>query len=164
LLLTVSLFANGVLVAATVVGSDNQPSATVPVAVRSAAQARSSHAVRSASRGRLSRPGVTTGAEVAREVRSREQVDVERKVAIERKILALVLRSPNDKLPRRLIDPVTGLAKSNLQAICRREKAHGGFLCIVRPLGHAPKEGLYVRYGPGPNGRSVFTWYRYRRG
>ncbi len=83
--------------------------------------------------------------------------------AVERKVLSAVVQSPAGKLPARLIDRKTGLAKNVLQAICRRS-ATRSFLCMVRPTRHMPGEGLYVRYRAGRNGRGAFTWYRYRRG
>jgi hypothetical protein len=83
--------------------------------------------------------------------------------AVERKVLAAVVQSPSDKLPPRLIDRETGLAKNGLEAICRR-RATQSFVCIVRPSHHKPTEGLYARYRRGRNGRLAFTWYRYRTG
>jgi hypothetical protein len=84
-------------------------------------------------------------------------------VAVERQVLAILIRSPKGKLPPRLIDRATGLPKNNLQAVCR---AHGlrSLLCIVRPARHRPGEGLYVRYRRNRNGHGVFTWDRYREG
>lgn len=87
----------------------------------------------------------------------------ETRAMAERKVLALVVQAPAGKLPPALIDRQTGLAKNNLQAICRVNEA-SSFLCVVRPLQHGPKEGLRVRYRPTRNGRGVFTWYRYRDG
>jgi hypothetical protein len=63
-----------------------------------------------------------------------------------------------------LIDPRTGLAKNNLQAVCRHNGEPDSFLCLVRPLRHKPGEGLYVRYRQTRNGRARITWYRYRSG
>ncbi len=67
-------------------------------------------------------------------------------VVIERKLLTLIVQSPAGKLPRALIDPKTGLAKNNLQAVCRRENGSRSFLCVVQPAQHKSGEGLYVRY------------------
>lgn len=80
---------------------------------------------------------------------------------VERKVLALVVQSPVGKLPAALIDRHTGLAKNNLQAVCRISQ-RSSFLCVVRPARHKPNEGLYVRYRPRRNGVGVFTWHRYR--
>ena len=76
--------------------------------------------------------------------------------ALERKLLTLVVESPRSRLPRALIDPRTGLAENNLQAVCRAD-APASFLCVVRPSRHRPGEGLYVHYR-----RGVFSWSRYR--
>ena len=86
----------------------------------------------------------------------------ERGAGVERKILALVVRSP-DRLPPALIDRSTGLPENNLQATCRASSGRS-FMCIVRPTRHRPKEGLRVRYRPGRQGHGVFTWYPYRHG
>ena len=83
--------------------------------------------------------------------------------AVERKVLALVIQSPAGKLPSKLIDAKTGLAKNGLQAICRRSAARA-FACVVRPTHHRPGEGLFVRYRVGGKGRRSFTWHPYRNG
>ena len=83
--------------------------------------------------------------------------------AAEAKLLAVVIQSPTGKLPPRLIDKKTGLAKNGLQAICRHSTTRT-FVCVVRPTEHRPREGLYVRYRPGRKGGGVFTWYPYRSG
>lgn len=88
---------------------------------------------------------------------------VEARAAIERRILALVVQSPAGKLPPTLVDQRTGLAKNNLQVVCRSAPSNS-FLCVVRPVGHRPGEGLQVRYRLGRNGRGSFTWYPYRSG
>ena len=83
---------------------------------------------------------------------------------VERAILALLVRSPGGKLPPALIDPTTGLAKNNLQAVCRPGNSPGEFHCVVRPSTHRPREGLPVRYRELPNGEPTFVWGRYRAG
>ena len=85
-------------------------------------------------------------------------VALDQRSRIEQQLLQLVIQSPSAHLPRALIDPRTGLALNNLQAVCHAG-AKGGYLCVVRPALHKPGEGLSVRYGP--NG---FTWLSYRRG
>ena len=82
---------------------------------------------------------------------------------VEQKVLNLVIQSPAGKLPRALIDPKTGLAKNNLQAVCRSSSG-GGFLCLVRPVQHRTGEGLYAAYKPSKNGKGTFKWYSYRSG
>ncbi len=92
------------------------------------------------------------------------QVRRETTGAVERKVLAVVVQSPAGKLPPALIDQQTGLAKNNLQAVCRRGADAQTFLCIIRRAQHKPNEGLYVRYRQGRGRRGVFTWYPYRTG
>lgn len=82
---------------------------------------------------------------------------------VERRILAIVVQSPEGKLPPALIDPRTGLAKNNLQARCRLREA-SFFLCRVRFAHDRPNEGLRARYEPTRNGSGKVTWYRYRTG
>lgn len=82
--------------------------------------------------------------------------------SVERRILSLVVQSPEGKVPEALIDRDTGLAKDNLQAVCRVDRE--AFLCVVRPAHHKPGEGLRVRYEPRRNGDGVLTWLRYRNG
>jgi hypothetical protein len=77
------------------------------------------------------------------------------RVAVEQELLDLIVHSPSKRLPPALIDPRTGLARNNLQAACH--PAPPGYLCVIRPALHKPREGLIVRYGP--NG---FIWSRYR--
>jgi hypothetical protein len=77
--------------------------------------------------------------------------------SVEQKILAALVQSPTGKLPPALVDRTTGLAKNNLQAVCR--KVSDSFLCTVRPARHKPGEGLSVRYKSGR-----LTWYPYRPG
>jgi hypothetical protein len=84
------------------------------------------------------------------------------KAAVERRVISLILASPARKLPHRFVDATTGLVKNNVQVVCRRSKVRS-FLCVVRLPSHAPREGLYVRYGPERGGHGVFTWYGYRQ-
>jgi hypothetical protein len=86
-----------------------------------------------------------------------------RNPALERKLLNLIVQAPAGKLPRALINSKTGLAKNNLQAVCRRETGSRSFLCIVQPAQHKPGEGLYVRYRLNRKGTGgTFIWSRYR--
>jgi hypothetical protein len=82
--------------------------------------------------------------------------------AVERDLLARIVRSPAGKIPRALIDPATGLAKNNLQASCRRAAAPGTFVCEVRPLVHKAGEGLTVRYRQIGRRPAEVSWGRYR--
>jgi hypothetical protein len=83
--------------------------------------------------------------------------------AIEQRLLALVVQSESRRLPRTLVDPVTGLPKDNLQAVCR-DGPSGSELCIVRPAEHRAGEGLAVRYIPSGDGTGTFVWSPYRSG
>jgi hypothetical protein len=82
--------------------------------------------------------------------------------AAERAVLARLVQAPAGKLPAALIDPKTGLAKDNLQALCQAPTA-GAFGCVVRPARHEQGEGIFVRYRPGAGART-FTWGRYVSG
>jgi hypothetical protein len=75
----------------------------------------------------------------------------------ERRVLAQVIESPADSLPRGLIDPTSGLPRNNLQAVCRVQGA--AFACVVRPH-EPPRQTVLVRYTPAASGRGVFTWSR----
>jgi hypothetical protein len=130
----ISLAVNGFLVAIVVAGGRNNEAAPRPPVVLAAATAET-----------VSRPPVTARA------------------AAEQRILALVVQSPSGKLPPALVDRRTGLAKNNLQAVCRIEPSRS-FLCLVRPAQHRRGEGLYVRYRPSRDGRGSFAWYPYRSG
>jgi hypothetical protein len=88
-----------------------------------------------------------------------------RSAGVERKLLNLVVQAPAGKLPRELIDSKTGLAKNNLQAVCRRQSELRSFLCVVQPSTHKPGEGLSVRYRLNRKGNGgTFTWNHYRNG
>jgi len=102
--------------------------------------------------------GPTTAPRFARVVAAHRETSA----TVERKILALVVRSP-ERLPAALIDRGTGLPENNLQATCRASSDRS-FLCVVRPARHKPNEGLQVGYRPGRKGRGLFTWYRYQHG
>ena len=158
-LLLISVFVNIVLISLAVSDARvDQPSSTSSVPLRAIPQEapvvppttsrRRSSAAQSRNRptkgARAEAVGETTG-------------------AVERKLLAVVIQSPAGKLPPRLIDEKTGLAKNGLQAICRRS-ATRSFVCVVRPTQHKPREGLQVGYRPGRKGRGVFSWYPYRSG
>jgi hypothetical protein len=104
---------------------------------------------------RKSKAGASKRAATVRETRGK----------VEQKVLNTVIQSPAGKLPQALIDPRTGLAKNNLQAVCRRTRGSRSFLCVVQPVQHKPGEGLYVRYRLNRNGSGGrFVGFRYRRG
>jgi hypothetical protein len=133
-LLALSLGTNGYLVAMVVADGHTNEAAPKPLVVRAAATS---------------------------ETASVPLLDAN--AAAEQRILALVVQSPSGKLPRALVDPRTGLAKNNLQAVCRSAPP-SSFLCLVRPARHRPNEGLYVLYRPTRDGRGHFAWYPYRSG
>jgi len=168
-LLSLSLMTNAILIAVVVAGSRNsQPDATLPPPLATIPQgADSTDSSRQANSNKASkhaRQSTATTPHSTPTPRARPRtVPPESSGAVERKILALLVRSPTGKLPPALIDQSTGLAKNNLEAVCRAT-SDGSFLCIVRPARHRPSEGLYVRYRSSRNGRGLFTWYRYRHG
>ena len=169
-LLLISVFVNIVLISLAVSDARvDQPSSTSsvprnsavpreapavpPITSRRPPAAKTPAAGRKVSPRTRKRPSRGGGAKAVRETAG----------AVERKLLALVVRSPAGKLPPRLIDQKTGLAKNGLQAICRHS-ATRSFVCVVRPTQHKAKEGLQVGYRPGQKGGRVFTWYPYRSG
>lgn len=171
-LLGISLMTNGVLTAAVLSGSPSaQPAATlvvtkppsyVPVVPTSRGNSSGTQSRSRPAQGSTVRPRQSTR-QTGKRVTPRSAILGETSAMVERRILALVVQSPTGKLPFTLIDRRTGLAKNNLQAVCRLSKA-SSFLCVIRPAQHKPKEGLYVRYRPARTGQGVFTWYRYRNG
>jgi hypothetical protein len=83
------------------------------------------------------------------------------KTAVERRLVSLMLSAPARKLPRSLVDPMTGLVKNNVQVVCTKKK-NRSFLCAVRLSSGSAKKALYVRYRMN-KGHGVFKWYGYRR-
>jgi hypothetical protein len=132
--LALSLAANGYLVATVVAGGRTNEAAPKPLVVLAAATSETA-----------------------------DGPPLDASAAAEQKILALVVQSPSGKLPPALVDRRTGLAKNNLQAVCRSAPP-SSFLCLVRPARHRPHEGLYVLYRPTRDGRGTFAWYPYRSG
>ena len=156
-LLLVSVFVNIVLISLAVSDARvDQPSSTSSLPVETTILREASGTPPNSSR---------RGSESAKKPAKRGRTEVvhETTGAVERKVLGVVIQDPTGKLPPRLIDSRTGLAKNNLQAVCRTSFA-GSFLCVVRPVRHRPTEGLYVRYRPTRVGREAFAWYRYRSG
>lgn len=91
--------------------------------------------------------------------------EAEARSAAERALLAAVVESPQGRLPRTLINPRTGLARNNLQAVCRPEPGSRAFVCVVQRAGKTPRPLLDVRYLPGPRGSTGrFVWGRARAG
>jgi hypothetical protein len=82
------------------------------------------------------------------------------KGAVERKVFALILSAPAQRLPRNLIDSATGLVKNNVQVVCRKKKQpQRSFLCAVRLSSDSASKALYVRYRRDKNGHAAFKWY-----
>jgi hypothetical protein len=67
-----------------------------------------------------------------------------------------------------LVDPRTHLLANNSQALCHGQgsRQSGGryarFNCVVRPLHHRPRQGLYISYRVLASGRSEVHWIAYR--
>jgi hypothetical protein len=80
--------------------------------------------------------------------------------SVERKVLTLVVNSPRGKLPPRLIDQRTGLAKNGLQAVCRAGNRASTFVCVLRPSRYRPGEGLVVSYRVGTGRLTALAPYR----
>ena len=168
-LLALSLITNAVLAAVVVADTRTKQTdasflrsfATTPKGPTSAAARGNSSPAKTQPRsqsGRPSTPRPTIGPRPSRVA----AVHGETNATVERKLLALVVRSP-EKLPPALVDRSTGLPENNLQAACHAGSDRS-FLCVIRPARHRPNEGLQVRYRRGRKGQGVFTWYRYRHG
>jgi hypothetical protein len=95
---------------------------------------------------------------------ARLKLPIETRAIVERKVLALVVQSPVGKLPPTLIDRQTGLAKNNLQAVCKRTSNSRSFRCVVESAVKPPSGRVYVSYRPTRNGRGRFTWSPDRSG
>jgi hypothetical protein len=86
------------------------------------------------------------------------------KVAVERKVVSLILSAPARKLPRNFIDPTTGLVRNNVQVVCRKkQQQRRSFLCAVRLPSDSASKALYVRYSTDKTGNDAFKWFEYRR-
>jgi hypothetical protein len=168
-LLPVSLAVNVILIALSV--SDARiarTSPSAPLAIDPPAPNQLAPAVpatKPPSTKKAHRPAATTSRGKAPKAKSgaprRSAAAREARGKVEQKVLNTVIQSPTGKLPRALIDPITGLAKNGLQAVCRRSSS--GYSCVVRPAQHGAGEGLRVRYTV-MRGRGVFSWGRYRSG
>ena len=73
-----------------------------------------------------------------------------------RALLVRISRTPRSELPAALVDDRTGLAKSDLQATCRRAAA--AFLCVLRSAGKSAAT-IQARYSPSAAGAASLKWY-----
>lgn len=76
---------------------------------------------------------------------------------VERKLASFIVAAPAGKLPRRFVDPATGLVKNNVQIACSR-KPRSSFVCAVRLPGDRVSRSFYVRYRARSNGEGSFKW------
>ena len=83
-------------------------------------------------------------------------------------VLRIVAHSWSPRRMPGLVDPHTNLLANNTQALCRgrgRDVAgrYRRFLCLVRPVDHGPKQGLYVTYRVISRTRAEVHWLSYSR-
>ena len=170
--LTASLMASAILISVVVAGSrENQSTSAFPAALRAITSLSLPQPARPTARSSKDRgtsphaSGTTRSSSAAKRNGETTHVHAAPKTAgaVERVILTTVVQSPAGKLPPALINPTTGLARNNLQAVCDRSTGES-FSCVIRPLRHRPTEGLYVHYRPVSHRRGTLTWYPYRRG
>jgi hypothetical protein len=173
-ILPISLVLNAILITLTVSDATVAPEPTAVPPAPSAAAPDNDKQTQSLSAKAKRQPTQTRKAATARKPSAGASSGAARRIAprlgardagLERKLLNLIVQAPAGKLPRLLINAKTGLAKNNLQAVCRRSGRSRSFLCVVQPAHHKPGEGLYVRYRSNPNGTDGrFTSYHYRGG
>jgi hypothetical protein len=132
-----SMLANGFLVAEVVTRQGSQNA--TPVAARVIKSTQESSALLQRKRETQERAPATKG-------------------TVERRVASLILSAPAGKLPRRLVDPATGLVRNNVHVVCRGGRPRV-FLCAVRLPSDGAKQGLFVRYRTPADGRGLFTWY-----
>jgi hypothetical protein len=82
----------------------------------------------------------------------------------ERLVLISLPTAPKGKVPPSLLDPKTGLARTNVQATCTAKGSNTLFICLVRRRGAPPGRRLAVGCRLRPNGTAKLHWYGYRRG
>lgn len=78
---------------------------------------------------------------------------------VEQKLVSLIVSAPAGKLPRKFVDPATGLVKNNVRVVCKPRPRHA-FLCAIRLPDNGPRSALFVRYDT-QGGTGTFTWYGY---
>jgi hypothetical protein len=132
-----SLLVNGFLVAELLADEPQQTSAAAEPA------SLSSSAVPQTLARRFSTRGAT-------------RADVTRR-SVERKLASFIVAAPAGKLPRRFVDPATGLVKNNVQIACSR-KPRSSFVCAVRLPGDRVSRSFFVHYRARANGEGSFSW------
>jgi len=132
-----SLLVNGFLLAELLTDESPQPTAA-------------------AERASVSSPGVVQT--LARPFSTRSATPaVAARRSVERKLASFIVAAPAGKLPRRFLDPATGLVKNNVQIACR-PKPRSSFVCAVRLPSDGLGQGFYVRYRVRRNGEGSFKW------
>ena len=79
-------------------------------------------------------------------------------------VLSALPGAPKEKVPRSLLDPSTGLARTNDQAICHAGSRPGSFLCLVRRRRGRRADRVLVGYSLGSDGEAHLSWYGRRKG
>lgn len=77
---------------------------------------------------------------------------------VEHRVLSAVFGKPQ-RLPRRWVDPITGLPKDGIKVHCRRRRSGTSFRCGLRSSGDPRSLNLVVRYY-SPTTRLTFKWPR----
>jgi hypothetical protein len=158
--LSCSLFANGVLAALLVVHpGEREYAAAAPRAQLSVTSAASSAAAAVTSTVRHAAAGSVAS---ARSARKAPVTPLPEKAVVEQKLVSLILRAPAKKLPRRFLDPETGLVRNNVRVVCR-PAVRRSYRCLVQLPGDSAVSGLLVRYRRGNHGKELFRWYGYKR-
>jgi hypothetical protein len=96
------------------------------------------------------------------------RVPVQTKRQAEVHVLRIAARSWKASRMPGLVNPHTHMLANNSQAVCHGQgrRRSGGlyarFVCVVRPLHHWPRQGLYLSYRALTHGRSEVHWLAYR--
>jgi len=104
----------------------------------------------------------------AAQVSAAPSVPAQTKTQAEVHLLRIAARSWKASRMPGLINPHTRLLANNSQALCHGQgrRRSGGrytrFICVVRPLHHRARQGLYVSYRALANGLSEVHWLAYR--
>jgi hypothetical protein len=145
-----SLFVNGVIVAELVTRTDSEHAALRVTAADRPTSVRQTTSTRGNSTrvDPLSRATLTSR--------------LPRRSIAEQKLISLIITAPTRKLPRKFVDPATGLVRNNVRVVCK-QSTDKTYLCRVALPGDPANAGLLVRYRPGRHGKERYTWYGYRR-